>query len=317
MAHIDTLDVTIIEPKLKHPAIFEKFDSLSLNDAFIIHNDHDPKPLYYQLLGERGKTFTWEYLENGPEYWKVKISKRGGFDDEQTIGEMVAKDYRKAQVFKNWGIDFCCGGKRTLEEVCKTKRINIERLREQLESENLQSQHYSLNYNSWELDFLADYIVNTHHQYVKDNIPFIGGLANKVAGVHGDKHAELIEVAKLFNKLATDLSLHMIKEENVVFPFIKELVASKKSPVSFPAFSFDNVNTPVQILEMEHEIAGEDMAAIHSLTSGYTLPEDACASYTVLYKKLMVFENDLFMHVHLENNILFPKAIQLRKELSN
>jgi len=315
MELIDILDVTLIEPRFKHPKIFEKFDSLSPDEAFIIHNDHDPKPLYYQLLGERGQIFTWEYLENGPEWWKVKIAKKGDMEQQETIGEMVAKDYRKAQIFKKLGIDFCCGGKKTLDEVCETKGLNADQVKEELSSVRNQEHGPSLNFDKLELDFLTDYIVNIHHQYVKENIPFIRDLANKVAKVHGDRHPELIEVASIFNKIGNDFSLHMMKEENLVFPFIKELIISKKSGVNFPVFSFDNMNTPVQVLEMEHEIAGEDMSAIRTLTNQYTLPDDACTSYTILYKKLLEFENDLFNHVHLENNILFPKAIQLKKEL--
>jgi len=315
MELIDILDVTLIEPRFKHPKIFEKFDSLSSNEAFIIHNDHDPKPLYYQLLGERGQIFTWEYLENGPEWWKVKIAKKGDHEQQETIGEMVAKDYRKAQIFKNMGIDFCCGGKKTLDEVCATKGLDINQVKDELSSLNFQEQSLSLSFDKWELGFLADYIINTHHQYVKENIPFISDLANKVAKVHGEAHPEVIEVARIFNKIGKDLSLHLMKEENLVFPFIKELVIEKKSGISFPSLSFDDMNTPVQILEMEHELAGEDMSTIRTLTDQYALPEDACTSYTILYKKLQEFENDLFNHVHLENNILFPKAIQLEKEL--
>lgn len=316
MELIDILDVTIIEPRLKHPKIFEKFDSLSSNEAFIIHNDHDPKPLYYQLLGERGQIFTWEYLENGPEVWKVRIAKKAEDGQQETIGEMVAKDYRKAQVFKSLGIDFCCGGKKTLDEVCERKALNIDQVNEKLSSVNLQEQNTSLNFDKWELDFLADYIVNTHHQYVKENVPFITELANKVARVHGDRHPEVIEIASLFNGIGKALNLHLMKEENAVFPFIKELVHAKKSGGAASAFSLDNMNTPAQILEMEHEQVGEDMAIIRSLTDQYTLPPDACTSYTILYKKLDEFESDLFIHVHLENNILFPKALQLEKELS-
>lgn len=315
METILTLDVTQIEPKFKHPRIFENFDSLNPNQAFIIHNDHDPKPLYYQLLGERGKVFTWEYLENGPEWWKVKIGKIDPAQPQETIGEMVAKDYRKAQVFKKLGIDFCCGGKKTLNEVCDSKGIDVEVVKAELANTQNLEQGTSLAFDKWDLAFLSDYIINTHHSYVKENIPFISELANKVASVHGDRHPEVIEVAETFANIAKDLSLHLMKEENILFPFVKQLAEASKQNIKISPAPFGSVNNPTQIMEMEHEQAGEDMSVIRKATNNYALPEDACTSFTILYKKLQEFENDLFNHVHLENNILFPKAIQLEKDL--
>ena len=112
METIEILDVTVIEPRFKHPTIFQKFDELQKGDAFIIHNDHDPKPLYYQLLAERGNVFTWQYHEEGPQWWKVQISKLKAGEKESTIGDLVTSDFRKAEVFKKFGLDFCCGGKK-------------------------------------------------------------------------------------------------------------------------------------------------------------------------------------------------------------
>lgn len=310
---METLDVTQIEPRFKHPKIFDKFDELADGNAFIINNDHDPKPLYYQLLAERGQIFTWEYLESGPEIWQVKIRKTLN-QTEETIGEMVTKDFRKAQVFKKLGIDFCCGGKKTLKEVCDKKGIDFQEVEKQLngfkEKENNQ-----LNFDQLELDFLADYIVNIHHKYVKESLPFMIELANKVGSVHGNQHPEMIEVAKIFNNLANDFQLHLMKEENILFPHIKELVKAKKEGKTLPRASFGKVDNPTQMMEAEHEQAGEDMGAIRSLTNNYQLPVDACNSYQILFKKLAEFENDLFNHVHLENNILFPKSIALEKEI--
>ncbi len=315
METLEILNVTLIEPKFKHPKIFEKFDSLSSGDGFIIDNDHDPKPLYYQLIGERGNVFTWEYFENGPDRWKVKITKLGDQQASDTIGEMVVKDYRKAQVFKKLGIDFCCGGKKTVEEVCRTKGLDVERVKAELDAVSGESEQNGNNFDNWNLDFLADYIVNTHHDYVRTNVPFITELASKVASVHGKQHPELVKVADIFNRLGKDLRLHLVKEETIVFPFIKGLLLNEKTGKNSPAKAFDSIQTPTQMMELEHEQAGDDLAEIRNLTRDYTLPEDACTSYTVLFKKLQQFENDLFNHVHLENNILFPKAIALEKKL--
>lgn len=315
METLEILNVTLIEPKFKHPKIFEKFDSLSSGEGFIIDNDHDPKPLYYQLIGERGNVFTWEYLENGPDRWKVKITKLGDQQASDTIGEMVVKDYRKAQVFKKLGIDFCCGGKKTVEEVCRTKGLDVERVKAELNAVSGEAEQNGNNFDNWNLDFLADYIVNTHHDYVRTNVPFITELASKVASVHGKQHPELVKVADIFNRLGKDLRLHLVKEETIVFPFIKGLLLNEKTGKNSPAKAFDSIQTPTQMMELEHEQAGDDLAEIRNLTRDYTLPEDACTSYTVLFKKLQQFENDLFNHVHLENNILFPKAIALEKKL--
>lgn len=315
METLEILNVTLIEPKFKHPKIFEKFDSLSSGEGFIIDNDHDPKPLYYQLIGERGNVFTWEYFENGPDRWKVKITKLGDQRASDTIGEMVVKDYRKAQVFKKLGIDFCCGGKKTVEEVCRTKGLDVERVKAELNAVSGEAEQNGNNFDNWNLDFLADYIVNTHHDYVRTNVPFITELASKVASVHGKQHPELVKVADIFNRLGKDLRLHLVKEETIVFPFIKGLLLNEKTGKNSPAKAFDSIQTPTQMMELEHEQAGDDLAEIRNLTRDYTLPEDACTSYTVLFKKLQQFENDLFNHVHLENNILFPKAIALEKKL--
>ncbi|HVS90859.1 MAG TPA: iron-sulfur cluster repair di-iron protein [Mucilaginibacter sp.] len=310
------LDVTVIEPRLKHPTIFQNFDSLAPGESFIIHNDHDPKPLYYQLLAERGQTFDWQYLDQGPEIWHVRIAKRGDEEGAETIGELVAKDYRKAQVFKSYGIDFCCGGKKTVSEVCAKKGIDRSQLEKDLLAAEQKATDSEYDFQKWDIGFLSDYIVNTHHQYVKDNTAFIKEFAEKVARVHGANHPELVRVAEIFSRIGQDLTLHMMKEEKILFPRIKELAHYQKVGAAIPADDFGLVSVPIQVMESEHEQAGEDFEEIRALTANYQLPADACRSYTILFKKLEEYENDLHRHVHLENNILFPKAIQVEKELS-
>lgn len=316
MEVLDILDVTVIEPRFKHPTIFDKFDSLLGGEAFIIHNDHDPKPLYYQLLAERGQVFNWDYLESGPDIWQVKIAKKTESETTETIGEIVAKDYRKAQVFKNLGIDFCCGGKKTIAEVCDKKGIDpaeVERQLEAVKGEAADSEH---DFQNWDLGFLSDYVINTHHRYVRDNTPFILEISQKVARVHGDRHPELVHVAQLFERIANDLTLHMVKEEKILFPFIKELAQVYNSGGMVPWADFGKISVPIQVMDSEHEQVGGDFETIRAITGNYTLPADACSSYTILFKKLEEYENDLHRHVHLESNILFPKAIQLEKELT-
>jgi len=309
----NVLDVTAIEPRLKHPTIFAKFDELKPGASLIIHNDHDPKPLYYQLLGERGDIFTWEYLERGPQVWEIKITKRAEGEAEETLGEIATKDLRKAEVFKKYGLDFCCGGKKTVREACEEKGIDVTKVEQELQNSDKSSfTARPLPYNDWNLDFLADYIVNTHHSYVKKTIPDIRTYADKVAKVHGSRHPELLEINKLAQEVCDEMSEHMVKEENVLFPYVKHIVSSKNQ--AHQKFdSLDTVKEPIDIAVTEHELVGGNMDKIRDISRNYQLPEDACASYSYLFKTLDEFENDLHIHVHLENNILFPKAIAMEK----
>ncbi|HPH31266.1 MAG TPA: iron-sulfur cluster repair di-iron protein [Chitinophagaceae bacterium] len=311
------LNVTLLEPRLKHPTIFRYFDELTEGESLTIHNDHDPKPLYYQLLGERGNIFTWEYLEEGPEWWKVRISKRKSGEAEETLGQLVAKDMRKAQIFKKYGLDFCCGGKKTVKEACQEKGLDVTKVERELQlSEKEEAIRNPLPYNDWSPAFLCDFIVNTHHSYVRNNLPDIVAYADKVRKVHGGRHPELLEIWQRVSEVNTEMMAHMVKEEKVLFPYIHELVKVADKTESAHAKELGTVQQPIQMMEMEHEVVGEHLAKIRELTGHYTLPDDACASYSLLYRMLDAFEDDLHLHVHLENNILFPKAIELEKRLN-
>lgn len=312
---METLDVTQIEPRLKHPTIFEKFDALSGGESFIIHNDHDPKPLYYQLIAERGQIFEWEYLTDGPAVWEIKISKLQNGKASSTIGELVAEDFRKAEVFRKFGLDFCCGGNKSIKEACDEKNIDANVVAialSEVENQQKSNQH---DYNSWQLDFLADYIINIHHKYVAESLPLLDEFSAKVADVHADLHPEVVEIAQLFNAVAEELKMHMLKEENILFPYIKELAVAKREKTITESSAFGSIENVIRVMEFEHVSAGGNMDKIHELSNAFTPPEDACSSYRVLFSKLEEFEKDLHQHIHLENNILFPKAIELEKEL--
>ncbi|MBL7890795.1 MAG: iron-sulfur cluster repair di-iron protein [Bacteroidia bacterium] len=315
MKTLEIINVTLIEPRLKHPTIFEKFDSLLPGEGFVIHNDHDPKPLYYQLLGERGNIFKWNYIESGPEWWKVSISKLNQDEKEPTIGELVKKDFRKAEVFKKYGLDFCCGGKKTLTAACKEKGLDVVQIEQELKSCDVQHVVSSNNYDSWDLAFLADYIVNQHHKYVKLAIPVLFEYTQKVARVHGDRNPEVVSVAEKFILIADELNRHMCKEEDVLFPYIKHLSEAKSSGMKVEASPFGTVENPINMMEHEHDIVGRMMEEVRSITNGYNPPANACTTFRLSYQKLEEFENDLHQHIHLENNILFPKAIDMEKEL--
>jgi regulator of cell morphogenesis and NO signaling len=311
------LDVTLLEPRQKHPTIFVRFDELSEGETLTIHNDHDPKPLYYQLLGERGNIFTWEYLEQGPEWWKVNISKNVAGQLDETLGEIVAKDLHKARIFKKYGLDFCCGGKKTVKQACAEKGLDVTKIEQELQQADGVVFSRPLPYADWSLDFLADYIVNTHHSYVRKTLPDIKTYAAKVRKVHGEHYPELVRINQLVEEISQELTTHLVKEEQVLFPYIKELISAGKQRLPMQDGVFGTVQNPINMMEMEHELVGKNLAEIRELTNNYLLPEDACASYSLLYRMLDEFEEDLHLHIHLENNILFKKAVELEKDLRN
>ena len=297
------IDVTVLEPRMKHPTIFEAFDNIGDGLAVVIHNDHDPKPLYYQLLGERGNCFSWTYLLNGPEIWEVEIKKNS--KNSETVGEIAAKDMRKAELLKKSGIDFCCGGKKSLEEACREKGLDVVRVKQELENVDKQpNTGVQLDFNGMKLSFLTDYIVNVHHEYIYQNAPIIQDLAHKVAAHHGGNMPFLNTVYHKVCEVVSELITHMKKEEQVLFPAIK-LMETKGSS------GFGTIKDPVHLMERDHDIAGDLMKEIRVLTNDYAAPEGACNSVKMLYYKLEEFEGDLMQHIHLENNILFPKTIAM------
>lgn len=298
------LDVTQLEPRKKHPTIFAMYDNLDQGDSLIIHNDHDPKPLYYQLLGERGNVFEWEYLEGGPVWWKVKIRKRKDGEIDETLGQMAAKDLRKAEIFKKYGLDFSCGGKKTVKEACSEKGLDVTKIEQELQQIEKTQEKHAIPYDEWNPAFLADYIVNTHHLYIKKNLPDIQAYAKKVFEVHGAQHPELNEINELTQNVAEQLMNHINEEEQHVFPKMKEELDKKSGHGAFA------VKPNFDALEREHQKIMSDFDQIEKITQNYTLPSDACASYELLYKKLEALHDDLKLHFHLENNILFSKAIK-------
>lgn len=310
------LDVTQYEPRQKHPTIFKKFDELNAGEQLVLHNDHDPKPLYYQLLGERGDIFNWEYLEQGPDWWKVRITKRHEEEGKESIGQLAIKDLRKAAIFKKYGLDFCCGGKKTVREACADKGLDATKVEQELQqAEKHQDGGRQVDYTRWSLDFLADYILNTHHSYVREALPELRGYASKVAKVHGENHKELKHIQQLMEEINEELLDHMEQEERQLFPYVKQLVQAKNNMQS-PLRQARSLSELVESMEKDHDSVGRAFDLIRKLSDGYSLPQDACASYSLLFKMLQEFEEDLHQHVNLENNLLFPKAIELEKELT-
>ncbi len=231
------------------------------------------------------------------------------------IGEMVAEDFRTAAVFKKYGIDFCCKGGRTIADACEKKNIDQEKIISELE--NLPKTDASgIDFNNFPIDLLADYVEKTHHRYVEEKTPILQQFLDKLCKVHGDRHPELFEINAIINESARDLAAHMKKEELVLFPFIKQMVKAKISGEDVLQPHFGTVENPVNMMMHEHTTEGERFEKIAQLTNNYIPPADACNTYRVTFAMLQDFENDLHKHIHLENNILFPKSIQLEKEFA-
>ncbi|MBW7866727.1 MAG: DUF542 domain-containing protein [Brumimicrobium sp.] len=335
----EILDATKLSPAIKHKTIIETFDNLKEGESFILHNDHDPKPLYYQLSATKGDTFTWDYLQQGPSVFEIRITKKSNtntntassasttplkrsrikisFDGvKETVRTMVAKDYRLIQVFEKHDVDCFWHANKTLSESCKEAGVEKEQIEKEIQEvqHNVKPLLMSQDYNLWDVEFLADYILETHHRYVRENAEIISGLADNVAQRHGQHHPELKELASQVKLMFKDFLTHMSKEEDVLFPAIRKMAQllseGKKPEATGGAFA-----NAVAKMEAEHDETGDALRNFRKITNNYTLPNDACDSYSFFFKKLEEFEHDTYLHVHLENNILFPKAIILENKI--
>lgn len=235
--------------------------------------------------------------------------------ENQIIGELVARDYRTASVFKKYSIDFCCQGNRTIEEACEKKNIDTKKVLEDLVAMMEAKSESTTDYQSWPLDLLADYIEKKHHRYVQEKTLEIQPYLDKICKVHGERHPELLEIKEEFNASAGELAAHMKKEELILFPFIRKMTKAKLENTKVDAAHFGTVKNPIQMMMNEHTVEGNRFRKIEELSNNYTPPLDACNTYRVSFALLKEFEQDLHLHIHLENNILFPRAIEIEKEL--
>jgi regulator of cell morphogenesis and NO signaling len=234
---------------------------------------------------------------------------------ENKIGEVVAENFHAARIFENYGLDFCCGGKKTIETACNEKGVNAAVLLAELDNLNAVNPS-STHFDKWEADFLADYIINNHHAYVVNAISTIEHHLQKVVSAHGEKHPEVAKIDSAFTELKNELLDHMAKEEKMLFPYIKKMNIALRNTLEMPIPPFGTVENPIKVMESEHDNAGLLTKEINRLSNGYQPPADACATFRVLYSELKEFENDLHVHIHLENNILFPKAKELEGRLN-
>jgi regulator of cell morphogenesis and NO signaling len=236
---------------------------------------------------------TWSLLETTP------------------LGEIVARDFRAGAIFDRYGLDYCCGGARTLAEGCQTRGVNVDCVVSELEALDPDTKEMPDSDPS----ALIDYIVARHHTFVRESMPAIQQHLAKVAAVHGARHPELPFIDTRFSKVAAEMSLHMVKEERVLFPYIQALNEAVAHGAPPPPDMFGTVQNPIRMMEIEHQEAGDGMDAIRELTSGYLVPDDACSTYRMVIEELKAFEHDLHVHVHLENNVLFPKAVELEQQV--
>lgn len=233
---------------------------------------------------------------------------------DRTVADLVAEDYRKAAVFKKYGIDFCCGGGRTVAAVCEKKGLDYETLAAELHAV---AQTPPVRDDAGrDLDELTRHIVGTHHAYVREKSPMIREFMAKVARVHGHANPEVVRIAECFEAVAAELDAHMMKEEQVLFPWIERMAEARREGRRLERPFFGTVQNPIRMMEAEHEEAGDLMKEIRRLSDDFTPPDHACNTYRVAYFMLAEFEADLHRHIHLENNILFPKAAMLERELT-
>jgi regulator of cell morphogenesis and NO signaling len=232
------------------------------------------------------------------------------------VSDIVADDFRAAAVFERLGIDFCCGGRRSLREACGERHVNLldvlAEITEACERQSADTPHFA----DWPPDVLIAYIVSRHHTYVRRVLPAIVAHTCKVAAAHGASRPELSQVEAIFAEVADEMTSHMAKEEGVLFPYINRLAIAGRLGEPVPAAPFGSVDRPIAMMEDEHENAGRAMARIRELTRNYSLPTGACTTYVTCFRELDEFERDLHVHVHLENNVLFPKARELAASAS-
>jgi regulator of cell morphogenesis and NO signaling len=233
----------------------------------------------------------------------------------KTVGELAAENPVAARVFEKLGIDYCCHGGSSLEEACRAAALPVEAAQDALEIA-LETARAASPDRNWTAEPLADLIAhirNTHHQYTRSELERLGPLFDKVCAAHAANHPELAQMRETLAALAHELGLHLMKEEMVLFPYIvrMEEAVVEKSPL--PPAPFGSVQNPVAMMVNEHDGAGEALRSLRSASHGYTAPPDGCTSYRTLYQALAALEADLHQHIHLENNILFPRAVAMEQ----
>jgi len=229
-------------------------------------------------------------------------------DTSSPVGEWVTHHPRTARILEEWKIDYCCGGHKALADACESQGLDANLVASELN--DVIAHHVDETSHDWSKTppgELCDHIEATHHAFLREELPRLTQLVEKVADVHGTSHPELTQLRAVFEELRAELEPHMMKEEQILFPAIRQL----EQATSAPWFPFDTVANPIRMMEDEHDQAGDALTRIRELTSDFTPPDDACNTYRVMLDGLQNLEADLHQHIHKENNILFPMARRL------
>jgi len=235
--------------------------------------------------------------------------------ESPTVGDIVAADFRAAEVFEQFGIDFCCGGRRSFDDACRGAAADPAAVLHALNAIS-RSRVEADDVTSWPLDRLIDHIETTHHAYVRQALPAIARHLVRLVEVHTDRHPELVQVGHAFADLHDELMQHMLKEERILFPYVRDLVERQRATCGRVISPFGTGENPIRMMEREHREAAGALQLIRELTGGFAVPSDGCSTYAVCMAELVQFERDLHLHVHLENNVLFPRAVALEQAAS-
>ena len=236
---------------------------------------------------------------------------------EKMVSEIVRDDYRTADVFKKYGINYCCGGNTTLEEACKLQNLEPSHIRQELENitKNLVLPS-SIRFDEWDIDFLVDYIVNVHHAYLKQTLPVLEANLLSFVNSHRNKYPFLDKMLEVFQEFSGLLTEHLEEEEKRVFPYIKQINSTYKRKETYGRLFVKTLSKPLtQVLASDHKHIAALLMQLRKVTNNYQFEADVCTNYGVIFQKLKELDTDITQHKHLENNILFPKALNLEKEL--
>lgn len=232
-------------------------------------------------------------------------------DPMKTVREVAVALPNATRVFEKTKIDYCCGGDQLLGEACAKAGVDLQMLAQMLDHNVEPAAKASIDFQELTLAQLITHILDQHHVYTKGEMERLEALSAKVVGVHGANHPELLAFRDVLNQLFADLRPHMFKEEQILFPYILQMEQAAQQHRPGPFAPFGTVNNPVRMMMMEHDTAGDLLRELRKLSADYRVPADACISYQTLYQAVEAFEQDLHQHIHLENNLLFPKAIAL------